>query len=78
MQQQCMLFKLKSKARLDKAGAKVFCVDNVFIVLNLYFSTHSEQELAPFSPESFGIPEGCQRVSEPVLSPLLYKSITEL
>jgi len=42
----------------------------LFMVVNLYFPGYLPgQELAPSPPL-----EGCQRVTEPDLSPLLYKS----
>ena len=42
----------------------------LFMVVNLYFPGYLPgQELAPSPPL-----EGCQRVNEPDLSPLLYKS----
>lgn len=41
-------------------------------VIVSYFPSADGQELAPFQV----LLEGCQRVIEPVLSPLLYKSIT--
>jgi hypothetical protein len=42
----------------------------LFMVVNLYFPGYLPgQELAPSPPL-----EGCQRVAEPDLSPLLYKS----